>query len=122
MQRIIGSTLRTGVTLACLIAFVGGVIYLLQHGTDPLPDYSHFSYDNPPAGHEAYTTLSGIWSGLLHISARSVIQTGVLVLLLTPMVRILLSFFDFVLRHDWLYSLITAVVLAIIILNSIGGF
>ena len=48
MQRLIGSTLRIGVTLACLIAFVGGVVYLWQHGSDPLPDYRHFAYDNPP--------------------------------------------------------------------------
>ena len=121
MQRLIGTTLRTGVIVACAVALVGGIAYLLQHGSDPMPDYTTFSYANPPAGHQAYTTLGGILGGLLHFSARSVIQTGVLVLLLTPILRVLLSLFDFALRRDWLYTLITAFVLAVIISNSLGG-
>ena len=50
------------------------------------------------------------------------IQLGVVVLLLTPVMRVALSLVDFVKERDWLYAFITAVVLSVIIVNSIGGY
>ena len=122
MQQLIGNTLRWGVTLACVIALIGGVMYLFEHGAEPMKDYSHFSYDAPPAGYEEYTTPEGIVCGVLGLSSVGWIQLGVVALLLTPVMRVTLSFFDFLKQRDWLYSLITAVVLAIIVCNSLGLF
>ena len=119
LQDIIALTLRTGVTLACAIALVGGIIYIVQHGSEPMPDYSHFSYDALPPGFEAYTTLNGILAGVRSFTATGWIQLGVLVLLLTPILRVTLSLVDFLRQHDWLYAAITAVVLSIIIVNSL---
>ena len=45
-----------------------------------------------------------------------------MVLILTPILRVLLSLVDFLAEHDWLYALITSIVLGIIISYSIGGF
>lgn len=118
MRGLIGNTLRIGVSAACLVAFIGGVLYLFQHGSEPLPDYSDFSYGNAPA---EYTTWDGIFAGLFHFTAIGWIQTGVLILLLTPVLRVLLSLFDFLRERDWLYAFITAVVLAVIISNSLEG-
>ena len=83
-----------------------------------MPDYSTFSYaDAHPA---EYTTLSGIWQGVCSMNAMSWIQMGVIALLLTPIVRVLLSLVGFLSERDWLYSVITAIVLAVIIANSIA--
>lgn len=120
IQQLIGNTLRWGVSIACLIAFAGGIVYLCKHGSEPMPDYTSFSYtDVHPA---EYTTLGGICGGVLAMNAMSWIQLGVVALLLTPVVRVLLSFFDFVQERDWLYAAITAVVLTVIVANSVGGF
>lgn len=121
LQQIIGNTLRWGVTIASAIAAIGGIIYLVRHGSEPLPDYTTFDY-NTASGETDYTTLSGIWQGIVTGHGRSMIQLGVLVLILTPITRVVLSLLDFLQEHDWLYSAITAVVLAVIISNSIGGF
>lgn len=121
LQQLIGNTLRWGVTIACTLAAIGGVVYLSRHGGEPLPDYTSFDPASA-AGQTDYTTLSGIWQGVMTGHGRSCIQLGVLALILTPIMRVVLSLFDFVLEHDWLYSAITAVVLAVIISNSIGGF
>lgn len=119
IQQLIGNTLRWGVSIACIVAFIGGILYLVQHGSEPMKDYSHFSYADE---HSAdFTTLSGIIRGLLNFTAVGWIQTGVLVLLLTPIMRVLLSLIDFLQEHDWLYALITALVLAVIISNSLEG-
>lgn len=118
IKQLIGNTLRIGVFTACFIALIGGIIYLWKHGADPMPDYSHFSYSD--AHPEAYTTLGGIWAGILDMNAYSWIQAGVIALLLTPILRVTLSLFDFLRERDWLYAFITAVVLAIIISNSLS--
>lgn len=120
IQQLIGNTLRWGVILACLLATIGGVYYLMQHGLDPVPDYRHF--DAPSAAAQTnYTTLGGLWQGILHGDAASCVQVGVIVLILTPIARVVLSLFDFIVEQDWLYVSITAIVLAVIISNSLGG-
>lgn len=120
LQELIGNTLRWGVTIACTIAAIGGIIYLCRHGNEPLPDYTVFDYSTAKSETD-YTTLSGIWQGVTTGHGRSFIQLGVLALILTPITRVVLSLFDFLQERDWLYSAITAVVLAVIISNSIGG-
>jgi uncharacterized membrane protein len=54
------------------------------------------------------------------MNAMSWIQMGVIALLLTPLLRVTLSLFDFIVKKDWLYATISAIVLAIIITHSIG--
>lgn len=119
IQILISRTLRIGVSVACLIAAIGGAIYLWKHGTEPMPDYTHFSYSNAEDHPAAYTTLSGIWNGILSMNAYSWIQAGVIALILTPILRVALSLVDFMKERDWLYAVITAIVLAIIITNSL---
>ena len=116
IQKLIGNTLRWGVSLACAIAFLAGVYFLFQHGSEPMPDYSEFR-----GGHQSYTTLGGIIGGAVGMNARSWIQIGVLALILTPIMRVALSLVDFVEDRDWLYAAITAVVLSVILANSVGG-
>ena len=120
IQQLIGNTLRWGVILACLLATIGGVYYLMQHGLDPVLDYRHFEAANA-AAQLNFTTLGGLWQGILHGDAASCIQVGVIVLILTPIARVVLSFFDFIVEQDWLYVAITAIVLTVIISNSLGG-
>ncbi len=118
LRELIGNTLRIGVFTAALVALVGGILYLVQHGAEPRPDYSHFAYTD--AHDTSYTTLSGILQGALHFTATGWIQLGVIILFLTPILRVLLSLLDFVRQRDWLYSAITATVLAVIIVNSLA--
>ena len=120
IQQLIGNTLRWGVILACLLATIGGVYYLMEHGLDPVPEYRHFDIASA-AAQTNYTTLGGLWQGILHGDAASCVQVGVIVLILTPIARVVLSLFDFIVEQDWLYVSITAIVLAVIISNSLGG-
>lgn len=120
LQQLIGNTLRWGVTIACILAAIGGALYLWHHGSEPMPDYSHFDYNDPACHPAEYTTLEGIWQGVLNGTARSWIQLGVIALILTPIMRVVLSLVDFVRERDWLYAAITAVVLAVIIGNSLN--
>ena len=122
MQQLVGNTLRIGVSLACLVAFEGGLLYLIHHGGESfdISMYKDFSYAHA-SQHADYTTLRGIWAGLTSFTAIGWIQTGVLILILTPIMRVALSLVDFIKERDWLYAVITAVVLAVIISNSLEG-
>lgn len=116
MRQAIGNALRIGVTAACTIAIVSGLYYLIMHGGEPMPDYSTF---NPEPA--SYSTFTGILGGVLKLAAKDWIQLGVVVLMLTPIIRVVLSIVDFARQHDWLYVTITAIVLLIIIGNSVWG-
>lgn len=127
MQILISRTLRWGVSIACLIALVGGILFLVHHGGEPfdLAQYRDFSYNATRSVDYTsladYTTLTGIVRGFLDFTPVGWIQMGVLVLILTPVMRVALSLADFAIQRDWLYALITAIVLAVIISNSLEG-
>ena len=116
MQLLISSTLRIGVITACTIALISGICYLINHGADPMPNYHEFHRETT-----SLTTLQGIITGACQMREENWIQMGVIVLLLTPILRVILSLFDFAIQHDWLYIVVTTIVLAVIVANSVGG-
>ncbi|WP_321436836.1 DUF1634 domain-containing protein [uncultured Bacteroides sp.] len=116
LQRIIGTLLRIGVVSASIIALIGGVIYLSVHGMESMPDYSKFHNEAP-----IYTHLSGIISGVLSLNARSIMQLGVVVLIMTPIMRVICSLFSFGMEKDRMYVIITFVVLSIILFSMFTG-
>lgn len=116
LQRIISNTLRWGVAFACLLALIGGAFYLWEHGTEPVQDFSSFA--RPVTTHtDFFEIFSAAWQG----QWLSMVQVGVICLILTPIFRVFLSFLDFFRERNWLYASISAIVLAIIIVNSVAG-
>lgn len=109
LEIAIGRTLQTGVLLAAAVVLVGGVLYLL-HASGPRPNYSHFH-----GVAEVLRTPSGIWRGLLHGDAESVIQFGLLLLIATPVVRVILAGVGFLMERDRLYFWVSATVLAVLL-------
>jgi uncharacterized membrane protein len=109
LEIAIGRTLQTGVLLAAAVVLIGGVLYLF-HASSPRPDYSHFH-----GVAEHLRTPSGIWHGVLHADAESVIQFGLLLLIATPVVRVILAGIGFQLERDQLYVWVSAAVLAVLL-------
>ena len=68
-----------------------------------------------------YTSLNGIIHGVLNLQATEWIQMGVVLLILTPIIRVLLSLVEFSLNRDWIYVGITAIVFLVILMNSLEG-
>ena len=86
MNELIGNTLRIGVFAACIIALVGGIYYLATTSSHPVPDYTAFH-----KGAANYTTFEGIVRGAFSLSATEWMQLGVVVLMLTPIMRVVLA-------------------------------
>lgn len=116
IEQIIGQLLRYGVIISIIIAFIGGTLYLFQHGFEKMPDYTKFKGEA-----SGYTSLPGILKGLRSFSAGEIIQFGVIVLIATPILRIALSLVAFAVEKDKLYVLITLIVLTIMLGSMFGG-
>jgi uncharacterized membrane protein len=108
MDQIIGNLLRTGVVLAASVVLAGGLWYLAVSGT-AVADYRHF--------HEESRGLQSLWS-LTH--PQLVILIGLLILIATPVARVVFSLAVFALERDRVFVWITAVVLAVLA-YSIGA-
>ena len=107
-QRI-GILLRVGMLLSAFVVLIGGILYLAQHGRS-IPDY-HVFHGAPPH----LSTLSGIALGAIHGNDLAVIQLGLLLLIATPVARVAFSVGAFALQKDFLYVVISAMVLAVLL-------
>ena len=107
METIIGNLLRAGVILAAAVVAAGGIWYLAAFG-GTLPHYAQFRPDVQGLG--ALGTLP---------RPEGVILVGLLLLIATPIARVIFSLAAFALEHDRLYVVFTLAVLAIL-LYSLG--
>ncbi|NSL88705.1 DUF1634 domain-containing protein [Chitinophaga solisilvae] len=115
IQQLIGKQLRIGVITSSIIVFIGGMIYLYRHGHE-IPDYRTFT-----GVREGLDNLPGILKGVLANQGRDIIQLGVVLLIATPIIRITLSVITFFLEKDYLYVVITLIVLSVITFSMLGG-
>jgi uncharacterized membrane protein len=108
MDSTIGNMLRYGVTLSAIVVFLGGVLYLRNTATTT-PDYSHFHTESA-----SLRDISAAIHGAVHLDALSVIQLGILLLIATPVVRVVFCIVGFALEKDRLYVVISASVFIIL--------
>lgn len=106
VEVIMGNLLRVGVVLSALVVAIGAAIYLARHGTSQ-PAYQVFQGE--PAD---LRSVTGIVHDSFTLQGRGVIQLGLLLLVATPIARVVFSWLTFLRQRDWLYVTVTLVVLA----------
>lgn len=116
MQEVIGWVLRAGVFISMIVVFIGGVIYLYRHGQS-VPNYHEFK-GVPDFVHSP----AGIIDGILTLRGRAIIQFGIILLIATPIVRVIFSAIGFMMEKDYLYTGITLIVLFIIAISAFSGY
>ena len=109
LENVIGLLLRAGVLLAAAVVLAGAILYLLQSGGQ------HVRYSTFEPMSAGLTSIAGIFAGALHLQAGAVIQLGVLLLIATPVARVALALVGFLLEHDYHYTVVSAIVLAVLI-------
>jgi uncharacterized membrane protein len=115
LENLIGNLLRFGVLLAAAIVFMGGVVYLVHAGHEPV----HYSTFQPVA--TELRSVSAIIHGAFHLQNAALIQLGVVLLIITPIARVALAMVGFWLEHDRLYTCVSAIVLAILFISLLWG-
>jgi uncharacterized membrane protein len=109
LEGAMGRMLQIGVTIAALVVLAGGILYLEQ-SPGPRPDYHAFH--GAPAG---LITVHGILAGLGHLDPASIIAFGILLLIATPIFRVVFGVVGFALLKDKFYAAVSALVLAILL-------
>lgn len=110
-ELVISYVLRGGVLLSAAV-MLGGVVFFyvqwfLRSGHDASSSFPH--------------TLSSVEQGLAQGNPQAIIVLGLLMLLLTPVVRVAVSVVAFLLERDWRYVIITSLVLVILLLSFVLG-
>lgn len=111
IQVILGTLLRAGVVAAMTVVFIGGILYLLMN-SDHLISYGVF--DSTKA---KYASITAVFAGLRAMDGAAIIQFGVLLLIFTPITRVLFSVFGFLIERDYMYVIIGLFVLAVILFS-----
>lgn len=111
----ISMVLRVGVTLSLVLVLMGLLTCFFHH-----PQYiaSKQALDGLIAPGAAFPcTLSDVFAGVAAFRGQAIIALGLLVLILTPIMRVAISIAVFLEERDWLFAAITAAVLAVLLFS-----
>ncbi len=109
MDSQMGLLLRWGVIVACTVMIAGGATYLARHGTE-MPRYGKFRGEPSDL-----RTVSGVLTLIRADSGRGIIQLGCILMIATPVMRVLYAVYAFARQRDWMYAGISAIVLGLLI-------
>lgn len=108
IESVMGSLLITGVIISGTLILIGGIFYLSQLGFTK-PDFNKFSGEPSDL-----RSVKQILKGVIHLDSLALIQTGILLLIATPICRVIFSVIGFLFEKDYLYVIISLIVLVII--------
>ena len=108
VEQRMGRVLQTGVAIAALVVLAGGVLHLVHEGKTA-PDYKNF-HDVVPW----LKSASGIVGAVIDGRGRALIQLGILLMIATPVMRVVFAVYAFARQKDWLYTGVSCFVLALL--------
>lgn len=107
VELIIGKILRIGVITSAIVILIGIGLYFMNG--------SGYTTDFP-------RRFSAIFAGVASGKSYAVIMLGVFLLILTPVLRVVVSIYAFYKEHDTLYVVITSIVLVILMFAMFMGY
>ena len=112
MDEVIGNILRIGVVTAAAIVLLGGIIYLAgnAHSAVGYRTFAAAAYPHKPAD---------IIAKAASFNGYGIIQLGLLVLIATPIARVLFSAAAFALQKDFVYAAFTLAVFGLLIYSLV---
>jgi len=116
VEWIIGSILRTSILISAGVTLIGGILYLIRYGQSA-PSYHVFRRE-PVHLRDLY----GIVRDLTSFRSRGIIRFGLLLLMATPVARVVFSIIAFLVQRDRTYVIVTCIVLAALIYSLSGGY
>lgn len=112
---VLAHVLRFGVLVSAAVVAAGGVMFLARHGFER-PSYHVFRGEPLPL-----RSVHGIVAEGLDLHGRGLIQLGLLLLIATPIARVVFSIAGFARQRDWLYVAITLMVLTLLGYSLLAG-
>ncbi|HEV2226652.1 MAG TPA: DUF1634 domain-containing protein [Nitrososphaerales archaeon] len=116
MTAVVGNVLRYGVLISAIIIVFGAIELIAASGNSDVLGSIVYNPDKIPHG-TFDVSLSGLASGLAGVQPYALIELGAIVLIATPVSRVLISVFLFAAEGDKLYAVVTAVVLFLLLFS-----
>jgi uncharacterized membrane protein len=114
LEQFVAIVLRTGVIVSAVIALVGAILYLMGSG-GARADYSVFRGEPM-----SLRRVSAIVTEAAALHPRGLMQFGVVLLLATPLMRVVLSAISFAIQRDTLYLVVTLMVFSVLLFSLLG--
>lgn len=115
LQHVVSFVLRAGVIVSTSVGLLSGIYNLAHHASDRV-GFPHFQ--GTP---EADRKIPSILTGSLYLHPRALMMLAILLLLLTPIVRVIVSLLGFIKERDRVYVTVTTVVLLTLLASLIFG-
>jgi uncharacterized membrane protein len=116
VEGLISHLLRAGVVIAALVVIGGAVPYLGQH---PRARVDYRTFHSVP---DNLKIVHGIIPTALSGDSRGIMQLGLLLLIATPIARVMFSAVAFAIERDRMYVGFTLLVLAVLLYSLFGSF
>jgi uncharacterized membrane protein len=116
VEALIANLLRTGVVIAALVVIGGAVPYLAAH------PWAHVTYRAFQGEPDELKAVSGIVRNAFSGDPRGIMQLGLLLLIATPIARVVFSAGAFAVEGDRMYVGFTLFVLAVLLYSLFGSF
>src|SRR6185437_10574554 len=122
--------LRVGVVIAAVLVAIGGVM-ALRHPESTVPSFRVFHAPGhavsgeaataAAAPHAAIYSIAAVFHHLRDGSGAGIIALGLLVLIATPIARVIFAIVGFARERDILYTVVSFAVLAILVFSLVHG-
>jgi uncharacterized membrane protein len=116
LEYLLSNLLMYGVLIASSIVLFGGILYLIHHGSEPA-EYQIF-IGTPSEFHSPIGVVNAVFAG----NRRGIIQLGLLILIAIPILRVIISLCTFLLQRNFIYVVITLLVLTSLTYSLVGAY
>ena len=116
LNRSVGNLLRLGVVLAVTTSIIGFVKLFLEGFEMPR------KYTMLNMGTSSEKVWGHFWETLCKGEGMAIIQLGILMLIFTPLMRIIFALIGYLKEKDYTYVIISSIVLAIMAISFFTGY
>ncbi|OBW42437.1 hypothetical protein AB670_01193 [Chryseobacterium sp. MOF25P] len=116
LNRSVGNLLRLGVILSVITSLIG-FVKLFMEGFEMPKKYNLLNM-----GTSSDKVWSHFWETLCKGEGMAIIQLGILMLIFTPLMRIIFALIGYLKEKDYVYVIISSIVLAIMAISFFTGY
>jgi uncharacterized membrane protein len=111
LEIMMGRLLQAGVLLASAVVLLGGALYVRQNSGHPT-NYQIFSGEPSDLRHP-FEMFRLVGQG----NPAAIVQLGILLLIATPVARVLLAIIGFAIERDRLYVVVSVIVFSVLMFS-----
>ena len=116
LNRSVGNLLRLGVVLSVTTSLIGFIKLFMEGFKMPR------KYTLLDMGNSSEKVWSHFWETLCKGEGMAIIQLGILMLIFTPLMRIIFALIGYLKEKDYVYVVVSSIVLAIMAVSFFTGY